>query len=77
MKKRLFAALAVVGGFLLTAPAAMADIVTYDSSTGDVQFTPGELVEPVIGAIVAAVTAAAAIWVIVAGIRWLKRFMRG
>ena len=81
MFSRIKKMLAVLSVFVLACVVmtqnACADIVSYDEATNAVSFTPGELVTPIITAIVAAVTAASAIWVIVIGIKWLRRFMRG
>ena len=75
--KKLFTLISVFAVVLLgMANSVHAAIVTYDPITGVVAFFPGELVQPVILAIVAAVTAAAAIWVIIAGVTWLRRFMK-
>lgn len=59
-----------------TAHAAY-EFVAVDGTTGEVTFTPGKLVTPVLTGIVSIIGAIGAIWVIRAGVRWMKRFIGG
>lgn len=54
--------------------ASALDIVTQDGTTGAISFDPSALVDPVLTAIIAAVCAGAAIFLVVVGVRWIKRF---
>ena len=54
-----------------------ADLVTYTEATGAVSFEPGGVVTPVITGVIAAVGAAAALFIISLGIRWLYKLVRG
>jgi hypothetical protein len=51
-------------------PPLLGQIITY-SGTNGVTFHPGTVVTPVITGVIAAVGAAAALFVIAVGIRWL------
>ena len=75
MKKRVCAAVAAVSAFAFSQAYAAYEFVTVDGATGDVTFTPGNLITPVLTGIVAIVGAIGAIWVIKAGISWLGRLM--
>jgi hypothetical protein len=77
LKNRL--GLLVASGLALAASAnaAATDLVTYTAETGAVTFAPGGVVTPVITGVIAAVTAAAALFVISLGIRWLYKLVRG
>jgi len=63
--------LAAVAVGAMQANAALSDVVSYAS--GEVTFAPSNVVTPVITGIIAAIGAAAAIFVIVVGIRWIYR----
>jgi hypothetical protein len=58
------------------ASSASAAIVSYNDGTGEVTFSPGDVVTPVITGVIAAVGAAAALFVIAIGIRWLYRMVK-
>ena len=69
---------AVLGlGLALASQKAQAaiDIVAY-SESGGVTFTPGGLVTPVITGVILIVGAVAALWVINAGVKWLRGFIK-
>lgn len=69
-------AFALVTLFALTAPAwAAYDIVSTDGS-GNVTFTPGSLVTPILTGVVAAVGSAAALVVLAVGVRWIYRMVK-
>jgi hypothetical protein len=57
--------------------AHAAGLVAYDDATGAVTFTPGDLITKIILAIVAAVSAALAIGIIVMGVRWIYKVVKG
>lgn len=61
---------------LFMAPKSAAAIVSYNDGTGEVTFSPGDVVTPVITGVIAAVGAAAALFVIAIGIRWLYRMVK-
>jgi hypothetical protein len=63
--------------FVLSLNAHAAGLVAYDDATGNVTFTPGDLVSKVVVAIVAAVGAALAIGIISLGVRWIYRMVKG
>jgi hypothetical protein len=69
-------ALAVIA-LLQTVPSARAgyDIVSTDGS-GNVTFTPGSLVSPILTGVVAAVGSAAALIVLAVGVRWIYRMVK-
>jgi len=75
--KLAFAAAVLLGlaGATQPASAALDDVVSY--ATGVVTFTPSEVVTPVITGLIAAIGAAAAVFVIVVGIRWIYRMAKG
>jgi hypothetical protein len=76
--RRGYIALALALLALLNAvPAARAgyDIVTTDGS-GNVTFTPGSLVTPILTGVVAAVGSAAALIVLAVGVRWIYRMVK-
>jgi len=58
-------------------PAARADysIVSADGS-GNVTFTPGSLVAPILTGVVSAVASAAALIVLAVGVRWIYRMVK-
>lgn len=73
-------ALAAVGGLMLLpsgAQAQLTNLVAYDSGTGDVTFTPGGLVTPIIAGVIAAIGAGAALMIVTVGIRWVYRTIKG
>jgi len=53
---------------------AQAALVTYTS--GEVTFTPSEIITPIITGVIAAVGAAASLVVISVGVRWLYRAVK-
>ena len=67
--------LAAVAALVAQTVQAGIDVVSY-SETGGVTFTPGGLVTPVITGVIAIVGAVAALWVITAGVRWLKGMIK-
>jgi hypothetical protein len=75
---RRFCALALaVIALLQTVPSARAgyDIVSTDGS-GNVTFTPGSRVSPILTGVVAAVGSAAALIVLAVGVRWIYRMVK-
>ena len=62
---------------MLSALPARADyaIVSTDGS-GNVTFTPGSLVTPILTGVVAAVASAAALIVLAVGVRWIYRMVK-
>ncbi len=64
-------------GLLSLVPMARAsyDIVSTDGS-GNVTFTPGSLVTPILTGVVAAVGSAAALIVLAVGVRWIYRMVK-
>lgn len=73
MFKKLMVAMSALA---VTVSMAMADIVELDG-TGAVTFNPSELVTPISTAIIATITAVASIFVIVIGLRWMIRLIKG
>lgn len=69
--------LAVTALVMLGASTSQAALVTLDGSTGMPIFDAGSVFSPMITTIVGIVGAAAAIWVTLAGVGFIKRFMRG
>ena len=67
-------ALCLCGLFMSSAASAF-DFVEYDPLTGEVTWDVALLVNPIIVGIVAVVTTISVIWVIVVGIKYLKRYM--
>ena len=66
----------VVLGLLAALPArADYSIVSTDGS-GNVTFTPGSLVTPILTGVVAAVASAAALIVLAVGVRWIYRMVK-
>jgi hypothetical protein len=74
LKKFLAGLLALIALGITSAQAGF-DVVSY-SETGGVTFTPGGLVTPVITGVVAIIGGVAALWVINAGVRWLRSFIK-
>jgi len=70
-------ALVAVIGLISTSQAQALDFVTYDSGSGAITWDMGVLVSPIVSALIAAVTGAAVIWVIIIGVKYLRRFMGG
>ena len=70
-------AFALIALGLLGALPARADyaIVSTDGS-GNVTFTPGSLVTPILTGVVAAVASAAALIVLAVGVRWIYRMVK-
>jgi hypothetical protein len=70
---------AVTGALTLvgTASSHAADLVTIDSNTGMPTFNAQVVFSPMITTIVGIVGAASAIWITLAGIGFIKRFMKG
>jgi hypothetical protein len=69
---------AVIGALVAvssTSHAAVGDLI--DNSTGDVVFTPGVLITPLIDVIIMTIVAASSIFLIVVGMRWIYRLARG
>ncbi len=68
----------VIGALVaVSAPAhaAVGDLI--DNSTGEVVFTPGVLITPLIDVIILTIIAASSIFLIVVGMRWIYRLARG
>lgn len=69
---------AVMGGVTFGSMAmAKAELVTLDAITGMPSFDASVVFAPMITAIVGIVGSAAAIWVTLAGVGFIKRFMHG
>jgi len=75
VKMKKLVMLGVVLGLSVVASAT--DFIAYAAETGVVTFTPSVIATPVIGAIVAMITAAVAFIIIRAGWRWAKSLLRG
>lgn len=75
--KKCIAFVAVGLGFAAQSVHAAYDFVAVDNVTGEVTFTPGNLVTPVLLGLVGIVGAIGAVWVIRAGIGWMKRMIGG
>jgi hypothetical protein len=56
-------------------PPASAALVTYDGT--NVTFSAAELLNPLVSALTVAIAAAAVIFIIVVGVRWLFRMVKG
>jgi hypothetical protein len=69
-----------LGALALTATSAFADLVEVDPLTpgvAGVTFNPDEIITPILGCIAAVIVSCAAIWLVLVGVRYIKRFMRG
>ncbi len=53
----------------------MSAALVAQEADGTITFTPGDLASPIITAIIATVGAAMSIWLVVIGIKWIKRFV--
>ena len=53
----------------------MSAALVSQEADGSITFTPGDLASPIITAIIATVSAAMSIWLVVIGIKWIKRFV--
>lgn len=73
-KLAIFGAVAAV---TTTAAQAQYDFVAQDGTTGEISFDPGSLVAPIVTAIIAAIAASAAIFVLFMGVRMLFRVIKG
>lgn len=68
--------LGLLGLVLFNLPAyAITNIVSY--ADGEVTFSPGGLVTPIISGVVAAVGAAIALVLIAVGVRWIYKMIKG
>jgi hypothetical protein len=71
------AAVVTAGSIALGAQVAKADYAIMSSDgSGNISFTPGGLVTPIITGVVAAVTAGAALVLIGVGVRWVYRAIK-
>jgi len=61
----------------LTMNSVFADLVEIDSGTGAVVFNPGEVVSPIQSAIIATILATVSIVVIIVGMKWLYKLVKG
>lgn len=56
---------------------AQTNLVAYNEGTGAVTFTPGFIMTPIIGGVIAAVGAGVALVIIAVGVRWVYRIVKG
>lgn len=76
-KKLMAFAIVAVAVVVTSASAQAADLLTIDATSGMPVFDASVVFTPLITVIVSIVTAAVALWVSMAGIGFIKRFMHG
>lgn len=75
--QRLSVASALLTAALANTASAQYNFVTQDSTTGEISFTPADLVAPIVTAVIAAIAASAALFVLYTGVRWLYKVIKG
>jgi hypothetical protein len=82
--KKLFSKIAVAAFALIAtvqgAFAAVGDLVTVDPTKEGMEavtFAPGALVQPILLIIGAVIMSVAAIWLVVIGLKWLLKYLKG
>lgn len=70
----------VTGGLLalLAVPSfAAIDIVSFDETSGEVAFDPSLLATPIVSVVITTIGVMAVLTLIVVGVNWIKRLIRG